>query len=221
MHVETAQFYMLISVAMGAEAAKFHRRSQRGQSMLNLTHKTEPQLASGETALQDQYLRAQTAKRLSRVRFTFWNIDDSYHHKPPAAASQTPDVWSDTRYLLARKNEDMKFKINSIFFKRTFVVLLGRHFFFFDEIQLFYLYFHSQRHPWPGGPAEAATKADSSKHKPLLAVFGSPSVCGLLWKGSPGQSHCLERDLKAWLPSWTKQAAGLASKALRNCSCDG
>lgn len=70
-HVETAQVYMLISVVMGAEAAKFHRRSQRRLGMLNLTHKTEPQLASGETALQDQYLRTQTAKCLSRVRFTY------------------------------------------------------------------------------------------------------------------------------------------------------
>lgn len=49
--METVQFYTLISVVIGAEAAKFHRTSQRGQGMLNLTHKIEPQLASGETAL--------------------------------------------------------------------------------------------------------------------------------------------------------------------------
>lgn len=114
-HVETARFYMLISVVIGAETAKFHRRSQRGQGMLNLTHKIEPQLASGETALWDQYLRAQTAKCLSRVRFTYWNTNDSCHNKLPAATSQSPDIWSDIRFLLTRKNEDIKFKINSKF----------------------------------------------------------------------------------------------------------
>lgn len=131
MYVETVLFYMLISVVMGAEAAKLHRRSQRGQDMLNLTHKIEPQLnlASGETALQDQYLRAQTAKCFSRIRFTYWSIDDSCHHEPPAATSQPPDVWSDARYLLARESEETKFKINSIF-NWTFLELLGRYFFF-------------------------------------------------------------------------------------------
>lgn len=54
---------MLISVVMGAEAAKSHRKSQGVQAMLILTRKIKPQLASGEAALQDQYLRSQTANR--------------------------------------------------------------------------------------------------------------------------------------------------------------
>lgn len=40
----------------------------------------------------------------------------------------------DTKYLLARKSEDTKFKINSIF-NGTFFELLGRFFSFFDKIQ--------------------------------------------------------------------------------------
>lgn len=46
----TAQFYMLISVVMGSQVP-IHRSFQRGQGMLNLTHKIDPHLASGETAL--------------------------------------------------------------------------------------------------------------------------------------------------------------------------
>ncbi|KAJ7413019.1 hypothetical protein WISP_93584 [Willisornis vidua] len=51
-----------------------HIKSQRGQGMLSLAHKVEAQLASGETALEDQYLRAQTVKYLSRGSFIYLNI---------------------------------------------------------------------------------------------------------------------------------------------------
>lgn len=80
---------------------------------------------------------------------------------------------------------------------------------------------HTQRHPRSGGPAAAATKADGSKRTPLLTLCGGPSICELLWMGFPGESGCLEGNLKGWLPSWTKQAAEWPSKALRNFAAEG
>lgn len=64
-------------------------------------------------------------------------------------------------------------------------------------------------------PAAAASKAGDYKYTTLLALCGGPSIHGLLWKGSPDQGVCLESNLIRWLPSWTKQAAELPSKALK------
>lgn len=72
---------MLISVGMGVETAKSHRKCRRGQDMFSLIHKIKPWLASGKTATHEQYPNARTAKCLSRVRFTCLNVDDSCHFR--------------------------------------------------------------------------------------------------------------------------------------------